>query len=194
MQEDRPPSVLSPILTTAIDDFSEELAGLGTELTDPLQSFRSSIDELRPLLIRAKTNASVIPLTPTPELPLGADTLNQQFREAFVVSDKSERKAAIIRAVAEYYRIHSQAVAGAESFRPVHVALDNALGAANNFLNAVDSALDVFDAAAQAVAVALNAVRADVDTMLYISDKAKSLIRDVKEHLRPQRSEVVKIH
>lgn len=101
-------------------------------------------------------------------MPLGADNLNRQFREAFIIPDKPERKAAIARAVAEYHRIHTIAAAGADSYRPLHDALDNTLGAANNFLNAVDLTLEVFDEAACAVAVALNALRADADTMLYI--------------------------
>jgi hypothetical protein len=128
----------------------------------------------------------MIPRIPSPELPSGADSLNQQFREAFIVPEKIDRTAAIARAAAEFKRIHSLAVKGAESLRPVHIALDDALGAANNFLNAVDLVLDIFDSEMQTVAVALNAAHAGVDIMLYISDKAKAMIKDVKEHLRPQ--------
>ena len=194
MEEDRPISILSPLLNAAIADFAQEIEQTGSQQSNPLKSFRSQIDELLPLMLKATETASMIPHTPSPVQPLGADSLNKQFREAFIIPDRTERKTAIVRAATEFQRIHSLAVLGADSLRPVHTALDNALDAANNFLNAVDLVLEIFEDEMHQVAVTLNAAHAAADIMLHISEKGKAMISDVKEYLRPKRSQLVQTH
>ena len=66
-----------------------------------------------------------------PSVPQGADALNQQFRDAYVIPEKNNRMAEIRKAGAACTRIRNQAMEGAERLRPYHESLEAVISATN---------------------------------------------------------------
>jgi hypothetical protein len=69
---------------------------------------------------------------------MGADTLNQQCRDAYAISDNAERTAAVILALSKAESMERQAMDSAERLRPHHNRLEEAMEAANVFVNAIE--------------------------------------------------------